>query len=344
MRSYRRGQPELSVPTFGSPSELPASGAQKRLQIDYGTSFGQVEQIQVPAVHALGLHGEGVVIAVFDTGFTNLGHEALAHLDIAARWDFVNGDRAVDNNRDRGNGSHGTETLSVLGGYAEGELVGPAFASTYLLAKTEDTESETPVEEDNWAAATEWAEALGADIISSSLGYLEFDSPHPSYTFEDMDGKTAVTTRAAQMAARRGVVVVTSAGNEGFHASHNTLGAPADGRLVLAIGAVDTFDNRADFSSVGPTADGRIKPDVMAQGVLVKTASPRQPRQYRLSDGTSFSCPLAAGVAALVLQAHPDWTVRRLRSALRSTADNADQPDKLMGWGVLDALAAVRTQ
>ncbi len=344
VRRYRRGKPELSVSTGDSRSKAFTGRKQKGLQIDYGSSFGQLEQIQVPAVHDLGFHGEGVVIAIFDTGFRNLDHDALTHLDVAARWDFVNGDRTVSNNRDRGDGSHGTAVASVLGGFAEEELVGPAFAATFLLAKTEDTESETPLEEDNWAAAAEWAEALGADVISSSLGYLEFDAPHASYTYEDMDGRTAITTRAAQMAAQRGVVVVTSAGNEGFNGNHNTLGAPADGRLVLAVGAVDAFDNRVDFSSVGPTADGRIKPDVMAQGVLVKTASPRFPDQYRLSDGTSFACPLTAGVAALVLQAHPDWTVRDVRSVLRSTASNADTPNRTMGWGILDALAAVRAR
>lgn len=344
IRRYRRGEPEPSVPTGGSRSKAQTEPRQKQLQIDYGTSFGQLEQIRVPAVHDLGFHGEGVVIALFDTGFKGLDHEALAHLDIADRWDFVNGDRTVSNNRDRGDGSHGTAVLSTVGGFAEEELVGPAFAATFLLAKTEDTESETPVEEDNWAAAAEWAEALGADIISTSLGYLDFDAPHPSYTYEDMDGRTAITTRAAQKAAQRGVVVLTSAGNEGFNRSHNTLGAPADGRLVLAVGAVDSFDNRADFSSVGPTADGRIKPDVMAQGVLVKTASPRQPDQYRFSDGTSFACPLSAGVAALVLQAHPDWTVRDVRAVLRSTSGNANAPNRMMGWGILDALAAVRAR
>jgi subtilisin family serine protease len=255
---------------------------------------------------------------------------AFHRLKILDRRDFVNGDRNVSNLRDRGDGDHGARVLSVLGGFAGGELVGPAYGATFLLAKTEDTESETPIEEDNWAAAAEWAEARGADVISSSL-----------YSFEDMDGATAVTTIVAQMAAERGVVVVVSAGNQGFDPEHNTLGAPADGDLVLSIGAVDSFGARADFSSVGRTADGRIKPDVMAQGVLVKTANPRTRDQYVLSDGTSFSCPLAAGVAALVLQAHPDWTVDRVRRAMRSTADGAAHPDRLMGWGVLDALEAV---
>jgi len=339
VRRYRRGRMEPSVPTLRSTSPSEKSS---HLAIDYGSSFGQLEQINVPAVHDSGLHGEGVVIAVFDSGFKNLRHEAFSHLDILARWDFVNGDGSVANGRDRGDGSHGSMVLSVLGGYAEGELVGPAFAATFLLAKTEDTESETPVEEDNWAAAAEWAEAAGADVISSSLGYLGFDSPFAGYSFQDMDGDTAVTTIAAQMAAERGVVVLVSAGNAGFHPEHNTLGAPADGKLVLSIGAVDSFGLRADFSSVGRTADGRIKPDVMAQGVLVKGVDPATRDQYVLANGTSFSCPLAAGVAALVLQAHADWSVARVRSAMRSTAERMVNPNRLTGWGIIDALEAVR--
>ena len=330
MVSMRRGTP-LSTDSYARPP-------------DYGSSFGQLEQINVPALHDLGLSGAGVVIAVFDTGFRNLRHEALGHLSILTRWDFVNGDSTVGNNRDRGDGSHGGIVLSVIGGYAPGELIGPAYGATFILAKTENTESETPIEEDNWVAATEWAEAWGADVISTSLGYLDFDAPFGGYTPDDLDGETAVTTRAAQMAAERGVVVVASAGNGGFQPNINTLGAPADAKLVLSIGAVDSFGVRADFSSVGRTADGRIKPDVMAQGVLVKGIDPAATDQYVLADGTSFACPLTAGVVALLLEAHPEWTVQRVRAALRSTASNASTPTRLMGWGIVDGLAALASR
>jgi subtilisin family serine protease len=198
------------------------------------------------------------------------------------------------------------------------------------------------VEEDNWAAAAEWAEGLGADLVSTSLGYLTFDAPNASYTAADMDGETAVATRAAEMLAARGVVVVASAGNAGFDATHNTLGAPADGRHVLAAAAVGARGERAAFSSVGPSADGRIKPDLAARGVLVRAASPVLTSGYDDVSGTSFSCPLTAGVTALVLEAHPTYTVDQVFAVLRATARQAAAPDTLLGWGIVDALAAVQ--
>jgi serine protease AprX len=320
--------------TPGSPSAAPA--------LDYGPAAEQLNQIDVPAVHQMGLHGEGVVVAVFDAGFDTLSHEVFSSMAIADRHDFVNGDDDVGNGRDKGEGSHGTETLSTLGGFAPGRLIGPAFRATFLLAKTEDTTSETPVEEDNWAAAAEWAEARGADVISSSLGYLTFDPGFQSYTFADMDGRTAISTKAADLAAARGVVVVNSAGNEGLNTQHNTLGAPADGRLVLAVGAVSSTGQRVSFSSVGPSADGRTKPDVAAQGLNVVVAAPGAPTSYTRSSGTSFSCPLTAGVVALVLQARPDASVSQVEDAVRSTASQAGRPDNLLGFGIVDAARAVQ--
>jgi subtilisin family serine protease len=325
-----------AVSTSGSP--------QGSHRLSYGASYDQVAAIRVPEVHDLGLSGRGVLVAMLDSGFNNLAHEALAGLEIVAMHDFVNGDDEVADGADRGIGTHGTQTLSVLAGFKEGMLVGPAHGASFILAKTEDTVSETPVEEDHWAAAAEWAESLGADVISSSLGYAEFDPPHQGYTPQDMDGQTAVCTRAAEMAAERGVVVVNSAGNEGLSAEHNTLVAPADGARVLAAAAIASDGLRASFSSVGPSADGRIKPDVAAPGVRVWAAAPFGPSGYVQVSGTSFACPLTAGVAALVLEARPGYTVDQVLAVLRGTASQAAAPDNLLGWGTVDALAAIQSQ
>jgi serine protease AprX len=335
VKRYRRLREEPIEPL--EPQRRGVSAAPRATHLDYGTSFMQVAQIGVPDLHDRGLTGAGVVVAVFDTGFPNLSHKAFTRLNVAGEHNFITGTDTVRNSTD----NHGTATLSVLGGMHEGHLIGPAFGATFLLAVTEDVRSETPVEEDNWAVAAEWAERMGADIISSSLGYLSFDLPFTSYTDRDMDGQTAVTTRAAAMAAARGVVVVNSAGNGGFRSNSNTLGAPSDGRQVIAAGAVDGAGNRAAFSSVGPTADGRIKPDVAALGVSVKVASPAISDSYAMANGTSFSCPLTAGAVALLLQAHPTYTVEQVLSALRSTASQGNAPDNLLGWGIVNAAAAV---
>ena len=343
VRRYRQRREALGDAAFAAASLAAAADEfRKSLLLDYGTSLGQVAQIGVTRLHELRLDGRGVIVAVLDSGFDNLAHESLAPASILATRDFVNGDADVSDTGDAGEGSHGTATLSVLGGYRPGQMIGPAYAASFLLAKTENTESETPVEEDHWVAAVEWAESLGADVISSSLGYLEFDRPFASYTAADMDGDTALTTRAADLAASRGVVVVVSAGNAGPAPGSNSLGAPADGDLVIAVGAVTSAGARAPFSSVGPTADGRIKPDVAAQGVAVKVARPDSTTAYATANGTSFSCPLVAGTAALLLQAKPDATVDEISRALRTTASQAGRPDNLLGFGIVDAFAALR--
>jgi subtilisin family serine protease len=315
---------------------------------DYGPSFAQLNQINVPAVHNMGNYGQGVIVGSFDNGFRLLNHQAFDSLRprIVATYDYVDHKvSVVPNNPDPGFGAHGIITLSALAGFRPGELIGPAFGASFILARTENDSSETPVEEDNWLAAMEWADSLGVDVTSTSLGYLTYDPPYTSWTWENMDGNTTVITRASDLAVRKGIVVCNSAGNNGYNPSHNTLNAPADADSILSIGAANPDGSRAGFSSHGPTLSNppRIKPDVMAQGVTVRCASPVVDTGYTYSSGTSLSCPLAAGVAALLIHANPHASALEIMQAMRMTASNASSPDNLIGWGILNALSAITT-
>ncbi len=329
--------------------EVPVSDAERELAekirgeakdaatwtLGYGASTATLEQINVPPLHDLGLTGDGVIIAMLDAGFRTL-HPVFDNLDIVAQWDFVNDDPIVD--EEEGDATfqarHGTQTLSMIAGFKEGEFGAPAFGASVILAMTEEVGDELPIEEDNWVAGLEWAESLGADIISTSLGYFFW------YEFSDMDGNTAVTTVAGDMAVGRGLLVVTSAGNE-RDSEWGHMTAPADGDSIIAAGAVGLNGDLASFSSPGPTYDGRIKPDVSAQGLSNIAASYYDDVSYNAVDGTSFACPLIAGVGALLLERVPQLTPMQIREALRMTADRASTPDNDYGWGIIDALAAM---
>lgn len=304
-------------------------------RLDYGPSFVQMNQLHVPELHDLGLTGKDVLVALFDTGFS-LDHVAFDSLRtrVEARRNFLRDETGFTDLEDT---DHGTAVLGTIGGYAPGELIGPAFGARYLLASTEVVAFEREVEEDFWVAAMEWADSLGADVISSSLGYLDW------YTYADMDGETAVITRAASTAARRGIVVVNSMGNEG-DTPYGKMAAPADAAEVISVGAVDGTGRRAVFSSLGPTFDGRIKPDVMAMGEDVYTAHPYGIDDYIRVNGTSFSAPLVAGVAALLLEAYPHWTPEKVQRVLHRTAGQAAAPDTLNGYGIVHALNALMTE
>ena len=326
-------------PVPPGPADRPESDARFRAarptRLDYGPSFIQSYQLAVPELHDLGLTGKGVLVAIFDTGFL-LDHVAFDNLKtrVEARRNFLRDETGFTGLEDA---SHGTAVLGTIGGYAPGELIGPAFGARYLLASTEAVGFEREIEEDFWVAAMEWADSLGADVISSSLGYLDW------YTYADMNGETAVITRAAAMASRRGIVVVNSMGNEGS-TPYEKMVAPADAEEVISVGAVDARGRRASFSSMGPTFDGRIKPDVMAMGKDTYTVNPYLIDGYKHVDGTSFSAPLVAGVAALLLEAYPHWTPDKVQSVLRRTAGQAAAPDTLNGYGLVHALNALMTE
>ena len=341
---FRKNTTDLEMGGTPTGNEGIQRGLAKTTSLDYGQSFVQNNLVNVPAVHNTGNFAQGVMVGVFDNGVRLPNHEAFDSLDIIATYDFVDHKESiVPNNPSISFGSHGVYTLSAIGGYVPGQLIGPAFGATFILARTENDSSETPLEEDNWVAAMEWADSIGVEVTSTSLGYLTYDPPYQSWEWQDMDGNTTVITRGADMAVARGIVVLNSAGNSGSNSSHNTLVAPADGDSVIAVGAVSSSGQRASFSSVGPTTSTppRIKPDVMADGVSVFTASSSNTRGYTSVSGTSLSCPLAAGVAALIVHDRPDATPVEIADAMRSTASNAATPDNENGWGILDAAAAI---
>jgi subtilisin family serine protease len=307
----------------------------------YGGAFRQLDMMKAPALHASGLSGAGVLVCILDSGF-RVTHQAFAGLSIVATRDFIYGDTNVDRDSTQdapGQADHGTWTLGCVAGKLPGVYSGTAFNAMVALAKTENISSETPAEMDYWQFAAEWADSLGADIISSSLGYSEFDNPADSYTYADMDGRTTVVTLAAAEAARRGITVVTAAGNAGAQPWHYII-APGDADTVITSGAVDSFNVVASFSSRGPTADGRIKPDVTAMGRNVFLVSASNNTAYIRANGTSFSTPLTAGAAALLLEAHPAWRPYEVREALRETALNHLTPNNDIGWGLIQLVAA----
>jgi subtilisin family serine protease len=211
--------------------------------------------------------------------------------------------------------------------------MGAAFDADYILAKTEDIADEQPVEEDWWIAAAEWADSLGAQVITSSLCYSDW------YTYEDMDGETAPITNAADQAVLNGIVVCNAAGNSGA-SEWRYIAAPADGDSVITVGSVDSLGTRSSFSSQGPTYDGRIKPTIMAMGQADYVASTSGTASYRRGSGTSFATPLAAGAIALILQKHPGWLPENVIEAITATGTRASYPDTLYGWGILQAYAA----
>jgi hypothetical protein len=302
-----------------------------------GPSEMPYRQLHLRPLTDQGIDGTGVRVGIFDTGF-DTANPAFNGVTIGAQHDFVFNDSVVKDEPGKdvaGAQSHGTSTWSLFAGNVPGRLHGIARGARFLLAKTEDIRSETRVEEDNYVAALEWADSIGVDIISSSLGYLSFDNGF-SYTPSQVNGDVAVTTVAADMAAQRGILIVTAAGNDG--PSFRSIVTPADGDSVLSIGAEDSLGTIAPFSSRGPTADGRLKPDFTAPGVAVCVLT--GVGQVRRLDGTSFATPLLAASAALVKQLHPSLLPMDVRATFRSTATKRASPDSTYGWGRPDVTAA----
>ncbi len=331
------------------PDEVPADGDGGIAGSFYGVSEAQLEQIDLVALHEWGHTGTGVTIGILDTGFNRV-HEAFtdpAHpLQVLAEWDFINndGNTGIETGDAATQHKHGTWILGTIGAYLPGTVVGGAFDAKFVLAKTEDVSSETPIEEDYYVAGLEFIEAHGADLATSSLGYIDW------YTQADLDGLTAVTTIAVNIATANGLVCITAAGNSGHDADPATSSiiAPADAFDVITCGAVDVAGAMAGFSSSGPTADGRVKPEVLACGVATATVHSTNPTGTAGVSGTSLSTPLVAAATACILHARPDYSVAQLREAMIATASRNEggalNPDPLFveGHGIISAIDAAR--
>ena len=299
--------------------------------VNYGISQSQIGQLGADVMHQQGYYGEGILIGVLDTGFLNADKVGFLkplfdEKRVLATYDFVKKETSVYEDD-----SHGLSCLSAIAATADGSLYGTAYKSSFILLRTEDVNSEKQTEEANWLFGAEYADSAGVDVISSSLGYTEFDDPSTSYTYANMDGRTALSSRAAQLATEAGMVVVVAVGNEGG-SRWRYLSVPSDALSVLAIGAVTQTGGRASFSSFGPSADGRIKPDLAARGQGTVIGSPSG--QIVTGNGTSFATPLIAGLVAGFWQSHPQLTAAQVTDALRRSGSQYAMPDNQLGYGI----------
>ena len=301
----------------------------------YGGAEAQVTQLKVNLLHDMGYDGTGVVVAVLDGGF--VGTENASCFDnmreegrLLGVRDFVYGSSSVYTQS-----THGTSCLSTMAAYDPNTMVGTAPKASYYLIHTEDGDAENIIEEYNWVSGAEYADSLGVDVCSTSLGYIGFDMSQWDHPFEHFDGKTAPMSIGAEIAASRGMICMNAAGNEGNGTC--TLGIPADAEHIVTVGAVNANGNRASFSSVGPTYDDRIKPDVMAMGEGTYVASGYGNWwPYYNGDGTSFATPVLAGAVTCLRQARPYSSVQEICDAIRACGDRAENPDNLYGYGVPD--------
>ncbi|MBN2891036.1 MAG: S8 family serine peptidase [Bacteroidales bacterium] len=311
---------------------------QSKDKYNYGKALTQTQMLNINLLHNEGYTGKGVTIAILDGGFFHVNElPAFKSLwkngQIKGWYDFVDMDTTVFDE-----GTHGMMVLSTIGGNTE-QLVGTAPDADFWLFVTEDGDSEYPIEEYNYVIAAEMADSIGVDIIHSSLGYADFDDKSLSYKYEDLNGNTAVSTIGADIASSKGILVVTSAGNEG-NDPWRYVSAPADADSILAVGAVNFKGKYGSFSSQGPSYDNRIKPEVCAQGVsaTVQLSNGR----IGTANGTSFSGPIMAGAVACLVQAFPDKSNMEIIEAVIRNSSQAKSPDEKLGYGIPDFYKAFK--
>ncbi len=300
----------------------------------YGQSYGQVHLHNGEFLHNRGFRGQGMRMAVLDAGFFN--YLTLPTFDsirnngqILGTWDFVMGNASVNEDN-----AHGTQCLSTIAANMPGVFMGTAPKTSLYLYRTEDVASEYPIEEQNWVAGIERADSLGIDISSTSLGYFTFDNAAFNYTYANMDGNTTLSARGADLAAKKGILCVFAAGNEGNGSWHFII-TPSDADSVMAVGAVSVAGNVGSFSSYGPSSDGQIKPSVAAVGVSAVIANPST-GQPGFGSGTSFACPNMAGLTTCLWQAFPEVNNMRIITVMQESATRATNPDDRVGYGIPD--------
>jgi subtilisin family serine protease len=299
----------------------------------YGIALSQLTQLNGQYLHNKGYRGKGIQIAILDAGFWHANQiaafDSLRLLNrILGVRDFVEPGSDIYQQH-----THGMSVLSCMGGNQPLTLIGTAPDASYYLFRSEDSVTEYPIEEDNWVAAAELADSLGVDVINSSLGYSLFDDPKMNHSYSELDGKSTRITQGANMAFQKGILVFSSAGNEGNNSWRHII-APSDGENVIGVAAVDKFGIRASFSSVGPAFGGAVKPNVAAMGALTYLITSAGVPGY--SSGTSFSSPVLAGMGACLLQANPYSTVKQVKMAIEQSAINYNKPDTLLGYGIPD--------
>jgi hypothetical protein len=320
-------------------SQKPLKGEQITADFfDYGRTFNQIHLHNGEFLHNIGLRGQGMILGMLDAGYQNYTSlrafdSVNNHRQILGTWDFISNNAiVVDDN------AHGMQCFSTIAGNILGSFVGTAPKAGFYLFRTENVSSEYPIEEHDWVCGAERLDSAGGDVISSSLGYFRFDNPQLSYTYADMNGNTTIAARGADLAAKKGILVVNSMGNEG-NSSWKYLSTPADGDSVLVVGAVNVNGQSAALSSYGPSSDGQVKPDVVAVGA--GTWLQHANNTIGTGNGTSFSCPIIAGLATCLWQGFQEYNNMSIIQALRLSGSNVFNPNDRIGYGIPDVRKAV---
>lgn len=324
--------------TSTSSSQVVEDKLDVQINYNYGNSSNQIQMLNGDLLHQQDFTGQGKIIAVLDSGFIGVD-TATPFQNLQTNNQILGGYNFPDGNSNyytRHN--HGTMVLSTMGGFADGQLVGTAPGAQYYLFITEDINSENPVEESYWVEGAELADYYGADIINSSLGYGAYDNPAYTYTYAMRNGQVGFASRGASMAFQKGIICVISAGNEGT-TSEPHIGIPADAENILTVGAVNSTEVIASFSSIGNTADGRVKPDVCAKGVSATISTTTG--SISTASGTSFSSPIMAGMVACLWSAAPSLTAAEIIQIVKESADQYANPDIYRGYGVPDFQVAL---